>query len=90
VKADHPRSDNAVEDSLRNEIQIAPEQSEIVIRPVEHNRLVRERVAQRRKIDIRQRIDNEIAARNADLKQAKFFAVAVKTVRFGVESDAVD
>ena len=51
---------------------------------------VRKRVAQRRKIDIRQWIDNEITARNSDLKQTKLFAVAVKTVGFRIERDSLN
>jgi len=57
---------------------------------MEHDFFSRERVTQRRKIDIRQRIDNGVAPRNADLEQTKFFAVTVKTVRFGINRDAID
>ena len=48
------------------------------------------RFAQRRKIDIGQWIDNVIAARHADLEQAKFFAIGMETVCFRIDGNAVD
>src|SRR5205085_127755 len=53
-----------------------------------HDLLVRECFAQPAKIDIGERIDNEIAVRNADLKQTEFFAITMKTVGFSIERDA--
>src|ERR1051326_8147639 len=49
-----------------------------------------QRRAQWANIDICQWIDNHIISGNADLKQTKFFAITVQTVRFRVDRDAVE
>jgi hypothetical protein len=51
---------------------------------------LRQRVGQRREINVRQRINQAIVPRNADLDEAKFFEIAVKTVGLGIDRDAID
>ena len=57
---------------------------------MKHDFFARERVSQRRKIDIGQRIDNDVMPRRADLEQTEFFPITVKTVGFGINRDAID
>ena len=74
---------------MRDEIQISPKQSKIVIGAVKYDLLFRERFAQRRKIDIRERIDDCVVLRNADLKQTKFLAVRMQAVCFCIHCHAL-
>ena len=57
---------------------------------MQNNFLLLQKRAQRRQIDIGQRIDQQILARNADLKQAKFFPITMQTVRFRIDRHAID
>ena len=84
------RRDHGVENLARCEIQTSAQQTQIEIGAVQNDFLFLERLAQRCKIDIRQRIDQHILVRNADLKQTKFLVVTMETVCFRIERYALD
>src|ERR1700719_3821086 len=80
--------DHCVKNLPRNKMKAPPQQSEIEIRTVQNDFLVRQRLAKRGKIDFFQRIDDKIPWRHADLQQAKLFSITMKTVGLGIERDA--
>src|SRR5205814_2084918 len=90
AKTEKARRHDGVENPACGKIQTAAEQSQIEIGPVQHDLLVAERSTERCKIDTSQRIEDVIAVRQTDLKQAKFFPIGMKTVGFGVDRDALD
>ncbi len=58
---------------------------------MQDNFLFLQRLPQRSKVDIGQRIDNEIVwavVRDTQLKQAKFLAIGMQAVRFCIDGDA--
>jgi hypothetical protein len=100
ANAEQSRSDYCVENPGRREVQTAAKQSKIIIRAVQNNFLLRKSCAQRRKIQVRQRIDNIISpdfvvavvadrGRHADLEQTKFLPITMQAVGFGIDRHAI-
>jgi hypothetical protein len=57
---------------------------------LQHDFLGLERPRQRLEIELRERIDQIIVSRDAELYQAKLLVVAVQAVRFRIDRDAID
>ncbi len=84
------RRDHGVENCVRREIQAAPQQAKIEIGPLQNNLFFLQQLAQRRQIEIGQRIDQKIPFPRTDLEQTKFLAITMQTVRFRIYGDAID
>lgn len=89
AQTEKARRNHRVENALRDEVQTAPEQPQIEISAVQNDLFFGEGGAERRKIDIGEWIDNDVAVRQTDLKQAKLFTIGMETVGFGVDRDTV-
>src|SRR6266404_2824350 len=83
-------ADQRVENSARNEVQTAAKHSQVVVRAVQNNFLAFQRSPQRRKIDIRQRVDDGIAPRQTDLEQTKFLSITMKAISLRIDCHAIN
>jgi hypothetical protein len=64
------------------------EHAQIVIRTVKNQALSRKHLIERLEGESGEWIDKEILVLGANLNKAQFFEIAVKAIRFGVQSDS--
>ena len=83
------RRQHCVENISRHEAASAAQQSQIVVGAVQDQFVPAKRRQQPREVQRRQRINQVVRARQADLDQAEFFGIGVETVGFGVKRDPI-
>ena len=85
--AEQTRGEHRVENLFGNKIVVLSQQPQIVIGRMKNQFVVARLRPQWREINHGERIDQVVRASDADLEQAKFFRIGVKTIRFGIERD---
>ena len=85
--ADQPRRPHRVEQARRLEMVPVVEQVQVVVRGVEDQLVLVERLPDRFEVEVRQRVDEIGAVRDGDLQQAELLRIGMEAVGLGIDAD---
>ncbi len=88
--AQKSRCNHRVENARRYETERSSHQSQIEIRPLQHDFFFGERSGERRQINSGECIDQKIFAAKTELEQTELFKIGMQAVGFRVDRNAIE